>query len=179
MPHCGAIGPTSLQETSKKLPGRQPAAPQNSRVGHCRLHQPTRGRKLPTGGCMVHGARGVPVCAVLPHCGAIGATSALRETSRQLPRSCPSGSQHRPPWVGGGPLRQPLPPWPTSGAVPPCKACRQPLVPGLVWAGWHEASPLNRATLAVFEGGGGGPRMAPGAARGGALVPQPPLAAPG
>ena len=119
-------------------------------------------------------ARKVPVCAVLPHCGAIGATSALRETSRKLPRSCPSGSQRRPPWVGGGPLCQPLPPWPTSGAVPPCKACRQPLVPGLVWAGWHEASPLNRATLAVFGGGEGGPECPPGRPGVGPLCPSPP-----
>ena len=26
------------------------------------------------------------------------------ETSWKLPRSCPTGSQRRPPWVGGGPL---------------------------------------------------------------------------
>ena len=49
----------------------------------------------------------------------------------------------------------------------------------MVWAGWHEASPLNRATLAVFGQGGGGARMPPGAAKGVALVPLPPLATPG
>ena len=51
LPHCaGAVRPASalrggFLETSKKLPGRQPAAPQNLRMGCCALHQSIRGKK--------------------------------------------------------------------------------------------------------------------------------------
>ena len=132
----------------------------------------------------VHGAWGkgsACVCCLAPlwcNWGHKRLAGDFPETSKKLSQWQPA---RRPPWVGGGPLRQPLPPWPTSGAVPPCKACRQPLVPGLVWAGWHEASPLNRATLAVFGGGGGGPECPPGRPRVGPLChspPWPPLARP-
>ena len=81
LPHCGAMGPTSLQETSRKLPGRQPAAPQNLRLSHCGRHQSIRGGKLPIGKCPQN-------WAIWPHCGAIRPASALRGVSWKLLGKC-------------------------------------------------------------------------------------------
>ena len=79
----------NFPETSGKLPGRQPAAPQNLRMGCCALHQSIRGQKPPVGKCP-------QIWAVLPHCGATWPTSVLREIPRKLPRICPGGSRPHP-----------------------------------------------------------------------------------
>ena len=76
----------NFPETSKKLPGQQPAAPQNLRMGCCALHQSIRGQKPPVGKCP-------QIWAVLPHCGATWPTSVLREISRKLAGVCPGGSR--------------------------------------------------------------------------------------
>ena len=58
-------------ETSRKLKlGRQPAACQNFRMGHCGLHQSIRGGKVPAGGCPPIGT-----CCLAPNCGATRPTS--------------------------------------------------------------------------------------------------------
>ena len=109
----------------------------------------------------------------------LGPQAPCRKLPGNFQEAAPAAASAACHGLGVGHCASHLSPWPTSGAVPPCKACRQPLVPGLVWAGWHEASPLNRATLAVFGQGGGGAKCPLGRAKGVALVPLPPLATPG
>ena len=92
LPHCGATDLAHKRvagnspETSSNLPGRQPAAPQNLRMGCCALHQSIRGQKPTIGKCP-------QMWAVLPHCGAtvqieLGhkrLTGNFLETSKKVP----------------------------------------------------------------------------------------------
>ena len=91
-------------ETSRNLPGRQPAAPQNLRMGCRALHQSIRGQKPPIGKCP-------QIWAILPHCGRETLpTSVLQGVSRKLQRNCPGGSRpppKNPEWAISGCTNQP------------------------------------------------------------------------
>ena len=101
-------------EISRKLSGRQPAACHNFKMGHCGLHQSTRGKKLPMGKCTIGQGKCLCVlsCPIVVQLGPQAPCGKLPKNFQEAAPAAASAARHG---LGVGHCASHLAPWPTSG----------------------------------------------------------------